>query len=191
MSSLSRAAGVVVCSLLFGCGSSSSGGGSASAGASGSDGGAAGAPASDGTTALTGTLGDLGAVAPTITSLVISNSGETLIYLSSAPITCEMLKTSRWLGSVDATAQVVEIVFKSAAKVGALTVGPPDDAEVNYAKGGRSSAYEKTASSGTVTLTTYTPQGPVEGTVEAKYASPTGSVSGKFHAEFCDGGQGY
>ncbi len=190
MSSLSRAAGVVVCSLLFGCGSSSSGS-SASAGASGSDGGAAGAPAADGTTSLSGTLGDLGPVASTTTSLMITNSGETLIYLSSAPITCDMLKTSRWLGSVDASAQVVEIVFKSTAKVGALTIGPPDEAEVNYAKGGRSSAYEKTASSGTVTLTTYTPQGPAEGTIEAKYANPTGSVSGRFHAEFCDGGQGY
>ena len=183
---------VVVCAVLAGCGSGSSDAGSpAQAGGAGSDGGAAGNPAADGTTSLTGTLGDLGPASPTATSLVISNSGETLIYMSSAPITCDMLKTSRWLGSVDATAQVVEIVFKSAAKVGALTVGPPDDAEVNYAKGGRSSAYEKTASSGTVTLTTYTPQGPVEGTVEAKYANPAGSISGHFYAEFCDGGQGY
>ena len=190
MSRLGFSVGLVVCAMLAGCGSSKNES-PASGSAVGGDSGAAGSPAADGTTNLTGTLGDLGPASPTATSLVISNSGETLIYMSSAPITCDMLQTSRWLGSVDATAQVVEIVFKSAAKVGALTVGPPDDAEVNYAKGGRSSAYEKTASSGTVTLTTYTPQGPVEGTVEAKYANPAGSISGHFYAEFCDGGQGY
>src|SRR5438128_2533282 len=125
---------VVVCAALAGCGSSD-GGSQAPGGAAGSDDGAAGSPAADGATSLTGTLGDLGPASATATSLAISNSGETLIYMSSAPITCDMLKTSRWLGSVDATAQVVEIVFKSTAKVGTLTVGPPDDAEVNYAKG--------------------------------------------------------
>jgi len=169
--------------------------GAAGTGTSGNAGagpvGGAGAPADTGATSLSGTLGDLGAVEPTVSSFVISNSGETLVYLTSAPITCDTLTTSRWLGSIDANAQVVEIVVKSSFTTGTATVGGSPSVEVNYAKGGRSSAYEQNAASGTVTFTTNTPKGPVAGTVDAKYANPTGNVSGQFSAEFCDGGQGY
>jgi hypothetical protein len=140
-------------------------------------------------TSLTGTLGSLGAVQPTVSSLVISNSGETLIYLSSAPIDCEMLTMSRWLGSTPSGSQVVEIVVPSSQARG--TVSVEEDAEVNYAPGGMSSAYEKAAASGSVTFTTSVPNGLVEGSVTATYSNPTGNVSGTFHAEFCAGGQGY
>ena len=126
---------------------------------------------------------------PTVSSLVISNSGERLVYLSSAPITCDTLSVSRWLGSIDANAQVVEIVVKSSFATGTVAVGK--GAEVNYAKGGRSSSYEQAAATGSVTFTINDPTGVAEGTVMATYASPTGDVSGSFHAEFCAGGQGY
>ena len=87
-----------------------------------------------------------------MSSLVISNSGERLVYLSTTAITCDTLSVSRWLGSIDTGAQVVEIVVKSSFGTGTRSV---DNAqvEVNYAKGGRSSSYEKSASSGHVTLT--------------------------------------
>lgn len=137
------------------------------------------------TTALTGTLGTLGVVLPTVSSWVISNSGETLIYLTSAPLTCEQLKVSRWLGAFTAGAQVVEIVVQGNAPVG-MARNP----EVNFAAGGKSSAYEKAASTASVTFTKSDPMGAIEGKVSATYL-PSGDVMGTFHAEFCAGGQGY
>jgi hypothetical protein len=136
-------------------------------------------------TQLTGTLGALGAVVPTVSSWVISNSGETLIYMTSAPLTCEQLKVSRWLGTFTAGAQVVEIVVSGKAPVG-MAVRP----EVNFAAGGKSSAYETTAATSSVTFTKSEPMGVIEGTVSATYR-PSGDVMGTFHAEFCAGGQGY
>jgi hypothetical protein len=149
---------------------------------------AAGAPATSGATSLTGTLGDLGAIKPIVSSLVILNSGERLVYMNTAPITCDTLSTSRWLGSTPTDSQVIEIVVKSSVTTGTIAVGK---AEVNYAKGGRSSSYEVNAASGSVTFTINDQMGVAEGTVDATYDSPAGSVKGTFHAEFCDGGQGY
>jgi len=203
-----RAVAVALAVLLSACGSNggsdstgsggtggttSTGGSGAAAGVSGTSGSgaAAGATSDDGATNLSGTLGELGAVEPIVSSLVISNSGETLVYMSTVAIDCDTLSTSRWLGSIDASAQVVEIVVKSSFSTGTATVGGSPSAEVNYAKGGRSSSYEQNAASGTVTFTTNTPKGPVAGTVDAKYSNPAGNVKGTFSAEFCDGGQGY
>jgi hypothetical protein len=185
-----------VATALSAVGCSSSGNGSSDAGGGGgSDSGstagadtAGGAPTTSGTTALEGTLGELGAVKPIVSSLVILNSGERLVYMSTAPITCDTLSTSRWLGSTPADSQVVEIVVKASVTTGTIPVGK---AEVNYAKGGRSSSYEVNASSGSVTFTINDPMGVAEGSVDATYDSPAGSVKGTFHAEFCDGGQGY
>jgi hypothetical protein len=181
---------VILVSLL-GCGASSpsmlsAGGSSGTAGTSaagGSNGsGTGGAP---GKTSLTGTLSTLGALQPTVSSLWISNSGETLIYMSSAAITCNQLTVSRWLGSTTADSQVVEIVIQGAPKVADYPV-PPN--EVNYASGGKSSSYEVNADSGKISFTAIDAQ-VVEGTVTATYGSK--SLSGTFHAEFCANGQGY
>jgi hypothetical protein len=138
-------------------------------------------------TALAGRLGKLGDAKPTVSSLFISNSGETLIYLSSAAITCAQLSSSRWLGSVSSGAQVVEIVVKGTPATGKVAVPP---GEVNYAEGGKSSAYEVNAVSGTITFTKFEPKAVVEGLVSASYGGAD-SIRGTFHAEFCDGGQGY
>jgi hypothetical protein len=144
-----------------------------------------GADAGAGTT-LTGTLGTLGAIKPTVSSFYIVNSGETLIYLTSAPLTCAQLTVSRWLGAFTKDAQVVEIVLHTTMpKIGTADHG----AEVNFAAGGKSSAYETGASSASVTVTTSTPQMLIEGTVMATY--PAGSLNGTFHAQFCANGQGY
>ena len=184
---------VAVVSAL-GCGSSPStgtgaavaagkGGGVGLGGASGQQGAGGAAPL--GATSLSGTLPSLGAVQPTVSSLWISNSGETLVYLSSAPITCDQLTVSRWLGSTTAGSQVVELVVKGAPQVADYPVPP---GEVNCAQGGKSSAYEMNADSGKISFTKTDP--PVlEGTVMATYGS--NSVSGTFHAEFCSGGQNY
>jgi hypothetical protein len=140
-----------------------------------------------GATALTGTLGKLGDAKPTVSSLFISNSGETLIYLSSAALTCAQLTESRWLGSVSSGAQVVEIVISGAPALGKVAVPP---AEVNYAGGGKSSSYEVLADSGSITFTKFEAKKVVEGTLSASYGG-SDSIKGTFHAEFCVGGQGY
>ena len=176
-----------------GAGGATGTGGAASGGASGSPGGGAGGGSSgaagagggtSGGTTLTGTLGTLGAVKPIVNSWVISNSGETLIYMSTAMLTCEMMQTmgTPWLSKVAMGAQVIEIVVKGAPTVKTYTVGPLQG-EVNYAQGGRSSSYEVNATSGSITFTKAMAMGPVEGTVMATYAS--GNVMGTFHAEFC------
>jgi hypothetical protein len=142
------------------------------------------------TTDLSGTLGALGEMQPTLSSFVISNSGETLIYLSSQEIDCALLmkEGGKWLASLEPSAQVIEIVVRGTPKLGTIMVGM---VEVNYAGGGKSSAYEKNARSGSVTFTLSELNGPVEGVVEAGFTNPIGDISGSFHAEFCKGGQQY
>src|ERR1700712_4856635 len=120
----------------------------------------AGGTTSGGGTNLTGTLGTTGAIKPIVSSLVISNSGETLIYMTTAPLTCQQLTMSRWLGSFTTGAQVIEIVVSGPAKVGAATFP-----EVNWATGGKSSAYEQSVApgQGMVTFTKAEAMGVVEG----------------------------
>lgn len=141
-------------------------------------------------TMLSGELGELGALKPTVSSLVIENSGEVLIYMSSATLTCPQIMVSRWLGGVEAGAQVVEIVVPSELAVDTVAV-EEGGAEVNYAAGGKSSAYEKSAIAGHVTVTKSLPGTVVEGTFTATFADAADSVKGRFQAEFCEGGQGY
>jgi hypothetical protein len=172
------------------------GGGVGTAGSAGSAAGAsggAGGGSGSGTTSLTGTLGALGAIKPTVNSWVISNSGETLIYMSSAALTCPMLQTmgTPWLSTVAAGAQVIEVVVKGAPMVKTYSVGGVNGGEVNYAPGGMSSSYEKNAASGSITFTKAMANGPVDGTVMATYSNPTGDLTGTFHAEFCANGSNY
>jgi hypothetical protein len=137
---------------------------------------------------ITGTLGALGAVQPIVSSLVISNSGETLLYLSTAPLSCESLQASRWLGAQPAGSQVLEVVMRGAPTAGQTVQVPPG--EVNYAAGGRSSSYEVGATSGSITFTEATAGGVVAGTLRAAYRSGS-AIAGSFRAEFCANGQQY
>jgi hypothetical protein len=202
MRSLASLIGAIGLFFCVACGSSDGASGASGAGVAGAansaagSGGAAAGPtnsagasgASDGSsTSLSGKLGALGSVQPTVSSLVISNSGETLIYMSSATITCDQLSMSRWLGAATAGSQVIEVVVKGTPTVGTVKVPP---AEVNYAAGGKSSAYEVVASSGSITITKAVASGAVDGSLMATYSDGS-SVSGTFHAEFCAGGQGY
>lgn len=140
-------------------------------------------------TLLMGELGELGELKPTVASFVIENSGEVLIYLSSAPLTCAQIMVSRWLGDAELGSQVVEIVVPAELAVDTVAV-EPGAAEVNYAAGGKSSAYEVSATEGHVTFTKGLP-GTVEGSFSATYADTAVSVKGRFQAEYCAGGQGY
>lgn len=173
--------------LSLGCGSSTPPAGDAGTDASAvSDAGStsdagSGAP-------VTGTLGMLGAVQPIVSSVVISNSGETLVYLSTAPLACTTLQTSRWLGSQPAGSQVIEIVMRGVPSAGQTIQVPPG--EVNYAAGGRSSSYEVNAASGTIVFTEAAAMGTVGGTIQATYADGS-AISGSFSAVFCANGQNY
>lgn len=138
-------------------------------------------------TSITGTLGSLGAVQPTASSFVISNSGETLVYLSSGTLTCDQIKVSRWLGSATANSQVIEIVISGAPSTAKTYAVPPS--EVNFAQGGKSSATETSADSGSVVFSRADSGGDVEGTLSAAYGSA--HITGVFHATFCASGQGY
>ena len=158
------------------------GGASDAGGGSTTDGGGA----SGTSTNITGTLGTLGPVKPIVSSIVISNSGETLIYLSSAPLTCATTQASRWLGSQPAGSQVIEIVMKGKPAVGQTVSVPPGEA--NYAAGGKSSSYETSAASGSLKFTRSDANGVVEGSLSAKYADGS-SIAGTFHADFCANGQ--
>ncbi len=137
---------------------------------------------------ITGTLGTLGAVQPIVSSLVISNSGETLVYLSTAPLSCATLQSSRWLGTQPAGSQVIEVVMRGAPTAAQMVQVPPG--EVNYAAGGRSSSYEVGASADTITFTEAAAGGPVAGTLRATYRNGS-MIAGSFRAEFCDHGQQY
>jgi hypothetical protein len=160
--------------------------GGTNADASSADAGSAEA-GSTGATSLTGTYGSLGPVKPVVSSLWINTGLETILYLSSAPLTCAEVMTpgGRWLLMVPSDAQVLEIVMRGKAKVGTLAI---PGAEANYAQGSKSSATEKGASSGSLMITKAEATGVIEGSVMATY-SGGGSVMGTFHAEYCSGGQ--
>ena len=154
------------------------------------------AGASDATTAidasaigtkLSGNLGALGAVKPTVSSLWISTLGETLVYFSSAQLTCDQVKKLRWLGTVTAGAQVVELVRAGAPMVGTTAVPP---ATVSYAEGGKASSSEVGATGGSITFTKAEANGAIEGTFTASFDGGD-TLEGTFHAAFCAGGQDF
>jgi hypothetical protein len=159
------------------------GAGGASAGAGGAAGGGAAAAGN----ALTGTLGALGPAKPFVAAFAITNGPETLIYLSSAPLTCAqmMMGGVKWLSTLPAGSQVIEIVIPGMASAKSYMVGS-FAAEVHYAEGSKSSSTEATASTGTVTFTKAAPNMVHEGMVTATF--PMGMLMGTFHAEWCTGG---
>jgi hypothetical protein len=164
----------------------------ASAGTSAAAGGG-GAPSTGGASNLTGTLGALGAAQPVMAGWATTNGLETLIYLSSAPLTCEQMMTRgvKWLSKLPAKSQVIEIVVGTPSAAKSYTVGMSaafGGGEVNYAEGSKSSSTEVTGKTGTITLTTATAKGVHEGTISV---SAPFMVSGPFHAEWCEGGTEY
>lgn len=160
-----------------------------SAGCTGGDkGGSDSGPLPD---VLTGTLGDLGTLAPIVSGNVIEYSGETITYLSTVDLPCSAMAESRWLGNLDPSAQIIEIVYKSATTGTHFEVGGTGELEVHYAKGGRSSSYEENASTGAADIADRGSGDPISGTVDAVFKNPAGSLAGPFSAEFCAGGQEY
>jgi hypothetical protein len=138
---------------------------------------------------LTGTLNG-SPLGPIVSSLAITNGPEVLVYLSTTPLQCSDIQTSRWLGGVAPGGDVIEIVVPVAMTSGTVNVAAFGGAEVNHASTGMSSAYETQAASGSVTFSSCAVMAPCGGMVMATYANGD-SVSGTFQADFCTGGQEY
>ena len=136
---------------------------------------------------LTGMLGALGPVQPVMAGFAITNGPETIVYLSSAPLTCAqmMMGGVKWLSTLPAKSQVIEMVVPGTASAKTYMVGN-FAAEVHYAEGSKSSSTEATASSGSIVYTKAAKGGVHEGMVNATF--PMGSLMGTFHAEWCQGG---
>jgi hypothetical protein len=170
-----------------GTGGASAGSGGSSAGAGGSSAGAGGS--SGGTNTITGTLGALGAAKPIMNAWATTNGPETLIYLSSAPLSCPDMMTMgvKWLSKLPAGTQVIELVVPGTASTKMYSIGPLMG-EVNYAEGSKSSATEVTGKAGSLTFTKVMAKGVHEGSFMV--TSPFTAMA-TFHAEWCQGGTEY
>jgi hypothetical protein len=173
-----------------GTGGASAGSGGSSAGAGGSSAGTGGAGGSSGgTNTITGTLGALGAAKPIMNAWATTNGPETLIYLSSAPLSCPDMMTMgvKWLSKLPAGTQVIELVVPGTASTKMYSIGPLMG-EVNYAEGSKSSATEVTGKAGSLTFTKVMAKGVHEGSFMV--TSPFTAMA-TFHAEWCQGGTEY
>jgi hypothetical protein len=113
------------------------------------------------------------------------SGGGPFIYLFSGPITCSALSQgSGWLTTIAAGTQVTELIVGTTSvgtPVSAASHAAPNVVEANYAYGGSSN--ETRATSGTVTLTSYSKGLAVDGTLDLTF--PVGSAKGTFHATWC------
>lgn len=174
-------------------GAAAGSGGHSSAAGTGAAAGSGGAVAATGGSNITGTLGALGPVQPVMAGWATTNGLETLVYLSTAPLTCAQMMTRgvKWLGMLPAKSQVIEIVVGNPSAVKSYTIGQSaafGGGEVNYAEGSKSSSTEVTGKTGTITFTTATAKGVQEGMINV--TAPF-MASGTFHAEWCEGGTEY
>lgn len=112
-----------------------------------------------------------------------------MIYLFSENTTCATLSMkARWRPLVPASTQITEMIIGTnmvGKPIPATDTAAPGAGEFNFTYG--MSSTETRASSGTMTLTKYTPGVAVEGTVNVMY--PGGAVTGTFHADWCAGGR--
>ncbi len=155
---------------------------------------AAGAVADGGATgsgSLSGTYGG-DPIKPIVAAYWIGvpdNAAETgggpFVYLFSGPVACaDISAASGWVTTIPAGTQVTELLIGTtslATAVPAAAHAAANVVEANYAAGG--AAAETRATSGGVTLTAYTKDSAVDGTVDLTF--PAGSAKGSFHAVWC------
>ncbi|MEJ7730989.1 MAG: hypothetical protein WKG00_17450 [Polyangiaceae bacterium] len=155
------------------------------------DGGAGGV---GGTASITGTYGTE-PVKPVLAAYWIEfpadpaeGANGPLIYLFGASISCDQLSMADWGDTIPAGTQLLEMIVGTTTPdkaVPAAASAAADVAEVNYIHGGNPD--DTRATSGSVTLTAYTKDVAVAGTVDVKF--PTGDVKGSFNAKWCPDGQ--
>lgn len=114
--------------------------------------------------------------------------GGPFVYLLSQAVTCNAISVAGWLSNLDASTQALEMI------VGTTTVGAAAESSANAGANISENNYlfgrvapEIRATSGSVTLTAYTKDVAVDGTVSIQF--PAGSAAGTFHAVYCPGGQ--
>jgi hypothetical protein len=114
--------------------------------------------------------------------------GGPFVYLFSGPVTCaDISAASGWVTTIPAGTQVTEMLIgttTTGTAVPAAAHAAANAVEANYATGG--STTETRATSGSVTLTAYTKDVAVDGTVDLTF--PAGSAKGTFHAVWCPTG---
>ena len=115
--------------------------------------------------------------------------GGPFVYLFSGPVACaDISAASGWVTSISAGTQVTELLIGTTSigtAVPAAAHAAAGAVEANYAAGG--STAETRATSGSVTLTAYTKDSAVDGTVDVTF--PAGSAKGTFHAVWCAAGR--
>lgn len=151
--------------------------------------------AGSGSASLTGNYGGT-PIAPIMAAYWVgmpSNPAETgggpFVYLFSGPVTCAQISAaSGWVTTLPAGTQVTELLIgttSTATPLSAVAHAAPNGVEANYATA--PSATESRATSGTVTLTSYTPGTAVDGSVNVTF--PMGNAMGTFHAVWCPTGK--
>ena len=169
--------------------------GSTGSDAAATDGASVAEGGASGSGSLTGTYGN-NPILPIVAAYWVGmpnsaaeTGGGPFVYLFSGPVACaDISAASGWVTALPAGTQVTELL------VGTTTIGTPVPAaahaaanavEANYAAGG--SAAETRATSGSVTLTAYTKDVAVDGTLSLTF--PAGSATGSFHAVWCATGK--
>lgn len=147
-----------------------------------------------GTGSVTGSYGS-DAIKPVVAAYWIGKPGDPtesaggpFVYLFSSPVTCEEIsKGSGWAPSLPAGTQVLELIIGTSnvgTAASASSKAGADLVEANYfgPAGG-----ESRATAGSVSLTAYTKDTAVDGTVDVTF--PSGNAKGTFHATWCPAGQ--
>jgi hypothetical protein len=147
-----------------------------------------------GSGSLTGTYGGA-AIAPIKAAYWVGQpddpaeaAGGPFVNILSSAVTCNEISVTGWLSNIPPETQVLELIVgttKVGTSVPTSSGATANVAEVNYLFGGVTG--EERANHGSVTLTAYTAEMAVDGSVNVTFSS--GSAEGTFHAVYCPGGQ--
>jgi hypothetical protein len=115
--------------------------------------------------------------------------GGPFVYLFSGPVTCANISAaSGWLPTLPTGTQVLEMLIGTTTPNVAVTAASAAAAgavETNWALAGTTG--EHRATSGTVTLTTYTAGDSLSGSINVTF--PAGTATGTFNAKWCPTGK--
>lgn len=146
-----------------------------------------------GSGSLTGTYG-AEAIKPVVAAYWVGqpadpseSGGGPFVYLFSTAVTCDDLSKDGWVAAIPSGTQAMELIVGTTAtgtSSPASAHAGANLAEVNYFFG--QTTAEARATSGGVTLTTYTKDVAVDGSVDVTF--PSGTAKGTFHATWCPGG---
>jgi hypothetical protein len=168
-------------------------------GMAGIGGSAAGGPAAN---AIKGTWGN-DQLAPVVSALWIGmpsnpaqSGGGPVVYLFSAPVTCDMLSQSNWPGMFESSKQGNQVTQVTSLIIGTTMAGvsvpvaawpAPNAVQAMIVALSFSGSASDTYATGSVSLTSYVDGVSVDGTVDL--SRDWGDEKGTFHAVFCPTGK--